>query len=253
MSNRAQHHLNLAILAGERLVESGAETYRVEDTMMRILAHSQSSSYQAFAYSTGLFASINDEEMKSQTQLRRIHTRSINLNAIATVNSISRAFCADEIDLESALDQLTQMTLNPYTPTQANLGILLLVGGFSLLLGGSLIDASLSLLNALLLSIFVKLSLKLKANSFIETLGGASLITLGAYLIHHLFPMTHLEILIVSSMMPLVPGTAITNAIRDTLYGDYMSGAARALEAIVIAASVAIGVGLGLAIVGVWL
>ena len=253
MLSSSKKHLELAILAGERLVESGAETYRVEDTMMRILAHSQSEAYQAFAYSTGLFASINDEHESSQTQLRRIHSRSINLSTIANVNAVSRAVCTDELTLDNALQQLKSPQTTPYTPLESTLGLFLLVSGFSLLLGGSVEDALLSILNAFALSLFVKFSTQLKANSFIETLGGASLITLGAYLIHHLFPFTHLEILIVSSMMPLVPGTAITNAIRDTLYGDYMSGAARALEAVVIAASVALGVGLGLALVGVWL
>lgn len=44
----------------------------------------------------------------------------------------------------------------------------------------------------------------------------------------------------------LVPGVAITNAVYDTLHGDYISGAARMLEAFVTAAAIAIGVGLGM-------
>ena len=50
--------------------------------------------------------------------------------------------------------------------------------------------------------------------------------------------------------MPLVPGVAITNAVRDTLLGDYISGAARILEAFLIAAAVALGVGTGMALMG---
>ena len=46
--------------------------------------------------------------------------------------------------------------------------------------------------------------------------------------------------------MPLVPGVAITNAVYDTLHGDYIPGAARMLEAFVTAAAIAIGVGLGM-------
>ena len=44
--------------------------------------------------------------------------------------------------------------------------------------------------------------------------------------------------------MPLVPGLAITNAIRDTLYGDYLSGLARALEACLTAIVIAGGASL---------
>jgi uncharacterized membrane protein YjjP (DUF1212 family) len=50
--------------------------------------------------------------------------------------------------------------------------------------------------------------------------------------------------------MPLVPGVAITNAIRDTLNGDYVSGAARAVEAFIKALAIALGVGLGLMLFG---
>ena len=46
--------------------------------------------------------------------------------------------------------------------------------------------------------------------------------------------------------MPLVPGVALTNAIRDILQGDYISSCARIIEAFMIAASVAIGVGAGI-------
>jgi len=58
------------------------------------------------------------------------------------------------------------------------------------------------------------------------------------------------DITITASIFPLVPGTAITNAFRDTLKGDYMSGLAKASEAIVIAISIAIGVAIGLVLAG---
>ena len=63
-------------------------------------------------------------------------------------------------------------------------------------------------------------------------------------------PSIDIDIVIVAALMPLVPGVAITNAIRDTLQGDYLSGCARILEAFLKAASVAVGAGLGMAIGG---
>ena len=46
--------------------------------------------------------------------------------------------------------------------------------------------------------------------------------------------------------MPLVPGVAITNAVRDVLKGDFISACARMVEAFMIAAAVAVGVGAGI-------
>ena len=57
-----------------------------------------------------------------------------------------------------------------------------------------------------------------------------------------------LEVIITGAMMPLVPGLSMTQAIRDTMRGDLVSGVARAAEAVLIAVAVAAGVGLVLAL-----
>jgi uncharacterized membrane protein YjjP (DUF1212 family) len=59
-------------------------------------------------------------------------------------------------------------------------------------------------------------------------------------------PEVNRNLIIIGSIMPLVPGVPITNAIRDTLQGDYNSGTARAVEAFVISLGIAVGVGLGI-------
>ena len=46
--------------------------------------------------------------------------------------------------------------------------------------------------------------------------------------------------------MLLVPGLAITNAVRDSIAGDLISGLARGAEALLIAVAVALGNGLGM-------
>ena len=46
--------------------------------------------------------------------------------------------------------------------------------------------------------------------------------------------------------MPLLSGLLMTNAVRDTMYGDLMSGVTRAVEALLLATAVALGVFVGL-------
>ena len=46
--------------------------------------------------------------------------------------------------------------------------------------------------------------------------------------------------------MPLIPGVAFTNAIRDVAGGDYISGSVRMLDALIIFFCIAIGVGFGI-------
>ena len=49
--------------------------------------------------------------------------------------------------------------------------------------------------------------------------------------------------MIIGSIIPLVPGVPFTNGIRDIADGDYISGAVRLLDAILVFLCVAIGVG----------
>ena len=50
--------------------------------------------------------------------------------------------------------------------------------------------------------------------------------------------------------MLLVPGMIITNAIRDTISGDLVSGLTKAAEAILIAVSIAVGTGM---VMNIWI
>lgn len=50
------------------------------------------------------------------------------------------------------------------------------------------------------------------------------------------------ESVISGTIMPLLPGLAMTNAVRDTMRGDLLSGMARATEALVNAVLLAAGV-----------
>jgi uncharacterized membrane protein YjjP (DUF1212 family) len=52
--------------------------------------------------------------------------------------------------------------------------------------------------------------------------------------------------IIISAMMPLLPGLAMTNAIRDAMRGDLVSGMARAGEALIRAVVLAAGAGLSI-------
>ena len=58
----------------------------------------------------------------------------------------------------------------------------------------------------------------------------------------------HLNYMIIGSIMPLVPGVPFTNAIRDIADGDYISGAVRMLDALLVFLCIAIGVGMGIAV-----
>ena len=62
----------------------------------------------------------------------------------------------------------------------------------------------------------------------------------------------NLNSMIIGSIMPLIPGVAFTNAIREMADADYISGTVRMMDALVSFISIAVGVGFGTALLG-WL
>ena len=88
-------------------------------------------------------------------------------------------------------------------------------------------------------------------NPYLFNFANSLVIALGALLLTKTLrlPM-NLDTIIISTIMPIIPGAAITTAVRDTLQGDYLSGMSKALEAVLLASAIAIGTGLGMMLGG---
>lgn len=85
--------LDTAVMAGEILLESGAETWRVEDTMLRMLRMSGLKTADVLALTTGFVVTLDDPAMDSMTVMRSVESRATDLNRIHAVNQLSRDFC----------------------------------------------------------------------------------------------------------------------------------------------------------------
>lgn len=67
--------LDTAVMAGELMLANGAETYRVEDTMHRMLSLSGLKTAEAFVMVTGFLVTLDDPSIQSMTVTRRIQSR----------------------------------------------------------------------------------------------------------------------------------------------------------------------------------
>ncbi len=244
--------LETALLAGEILLSSGAETYRVEDTMNHILKTSKVEQIDALALMTGITVTLNDPQLEMPiSMVRTIESRSTNMNNIIKVNAISRNYCGGKITLEDANAQLKNVKEKLYSRTQFNIATALVATGFAMMFGGSLWDVLIATLMGCWLSVCITFAKIKKVDVIVQDVVSCAGIALFTMMIQAGFlPSIDIDIVIVAALMPLVPGVAITNAIRDTLQGDYLSGCARILEAFLKAASVALGVGIGMAMGG---
>lgn len=239
----------LAAFAGQIMLESHAESYRVEDTVRRILQTSGLSVTEVISNTTGLFITLDDDDptVESITLVRRITHRGNHLNKIYRVNNISRQLTSGTITVDEAMEKLSIVNESEYKMLDIDLATLLMVVAFTIMLGGNVWEVLISLIAGVFVALNRIWQSSFGMNEFfagtMTTMFSALIITT---LLHYLPYQLNSDIIIISGLMPIYPGTAFTNGIRDTLKGDYNSGLARITDAFVIALSLAIGVAIGL-------
>lgn len=246
--------LETALLAGQIMTESNAESYRVEDTMNRILVSSHATYAVAVSFSTSLYASLDDPTFTSGsfTGIKRINHKVANLNKISRVNMISRQLTANKISVEEAHMALKAIKNQEpqYQKWQRSLSIFGLAVSFCVLFGGGMDELAASIINGMILAGLIRLTDYYYIQSGMANVIQAFIVTVGAHvLMRYLFPFLDTDVVIVSTLMPMVPGTAITNSFRDIFREDYLAGGARAVEAFMEALMIAIGAAIGLALI----
>lgn len=242
--------LQVATFAGKIMLESGAETYRVEETICRICSSYGVETTDSFVTPTGIMVSISNND-ETRSLIKRVISRGVDLNKVDQINNLSRTVQSTPTDINEFYEQLKKVNEGDrYSLTITLIFSAICAGIFSMLFGGDLKD----LLSSALIGFIIKLMNtkfeELSINEFFINAISSALATTLAILLFSLGLASNVDKTVIGSIMLLVPGLAITNAIRDTIAGDYLAGITRAAEATLIAISIAIGTG---AILSVWI
>jgi len=235
--------LQVSTFAGKILLESGAETYRVEETIVRICLAFGAQNAESFVIPTGIIATITQNDEVS-TLVIRITSRGVDLNKIDKINDLSRKIQITSMSIDEFNDALLEINKNYRYNILTNLiWSSIVAGSFTLLFGGDKADFFGSFIIGAVIKFIASNFQKLNINEFfINSLCGGITAIL-ALLFVELNICDNLDKIIIGSIMLLVPGLTITNAIRDTIAGDFLSGITKAAEAFLIAVSIAVGTG----------
>ena len=240
--------VDTAVLAGEIMLKNGTETSVVEETIEKILKTEKMKHIEAVAMSTSIVATLSDKNIKPITVVRRIKERENNLGRVYLVNNLVEKYSKKEILLEDMFKELKRIKeYNLYKNWLVDICLMLIPSLFVLMLNGRYLDTVTALICGVVLVLISKFGKKIGANAFMINLFSTIIISMISVLGNKIIG-TNIDLVIIGTIMPLVPGVAITNAAMDTLNGDYMSGIAKILEAFVKAASIALGVGIGISI-----
>ncbi|SOC43361.1 threonine/serine exporter family protein [Ureibacillus acetophenoni] len=238
--------LDCFLLAGRIMIESGAETYRVEDTMLRMARSLGIEDAQSYVTPTGIILSIGKKQI---TKITSISNRITDLHKIALVNNVSRKLTNKIITLEQAYEELIKIQKTNYflpislqllTAASAGSALMILFGGLWSDLPATFVAGAVGFIVVTILHDLTKVK-------FFSEFLAALFIGLVAHFAVKFHLGTEIDKIIIGGVMPLVPGLLITNAIRDLMAGHFTSGISRGAEAFLTA--FAIGSGIALVVV----
>lgn len=229
---------------GYNLAMSGAETFRVEDSIKRIFAAYEIES-EVFAIPNCLIISIETADGKTATLMKRIGYHGNDLDAVERYNSLSRRICAEKPAPAVAAQWLkeTNSSRVRYKLLGNLLGSALTAAGFAVFFGGAVIDAFCAGLCGTLLGLTDNFLEKFKTNNFFRTIACAFIMALTAYITGALGIAYNTDSVVIGALMLLVPGLIFTNAMRDIIFGDTNSGINRIVQVLLIAVAIALGTG----------
>ena len=239
--------LELATTVAYRLAMSGAETFRVEDSVVLIM-QAYGVEAEAFAIPNCLHVSIETPDGIPMTRMRRIGYHGNDLDSVERYSNLSRRICKEKPDPKAAFQWLKEADAG-----KRQYGIpLLLAGnflgacGYSVFFGGSFADSLWAGICGILVGVVSILMDRLKANAFFRTIIASFLMAVLAYTLSVFDIVKNPDTVIIGTLMILVPGLLFTNAIRDIIYGDTNSGLNRIVMVFMIAVAIALGTGAAL-------
>ena len=235
--------LNLGTELGRGLMLCGAEIYRVEESINRLLT-AYGLPPEVFAIPTCLFVTVTSADGQPVTRMCRIPPHGTNIELLEQYNDLCRRLCRQPIPVEEAqaqLDRLAAVTPKHSTPVTL-VGYFVTASFFTLFFGGGPLDFLAAGICGLAVGFSVLYGRRIIGpNAFLRTALSAAVAAGLALAQVSLGLGKDADCIIIGTLMLLVPGMALTNAMREIMAGDVFSGLSRTAEAILTAAAIALG------------
>lgn len=237
--------LEIASNAGELLLENGAEVYRAEETVERIVSSIENvKDVDVYSTFNGIMISYQvGSDIKSS--VRKVKSRKYNLSKIDKINTFSRNFCKGDYDFYQALDILDGINKEQSVPiTYEIMGVAIATAAFTAVINKNALEIMVAFFVGLVAVIITNKIEKKKLGFFINNFFTGNLISLITLGFKFLLPDITIDNIIIGAMMPFFAGALLTTGVRDLMSGNVTSGLTAALTAILTTIALALGVAL---------
>ncbi|WP_294473594.1 threonine/serine exporter family protein [uncultured Intestinimonas sp.] len=241
----------LLALSGElgcHLLLSGAEIYRVEESVRYLLGAYGVETGEVFAIPNCIIVSLTAPEGRVLTWVRRVPGHDTDISKMEDLNALCRRLCANPPELDEAAGLLDRVVRDRPQP-----GLLLRLSAyflitsvFCLFFGGTAADALCGGLCGLTVGLLLPLLSRLGANLFFRAMVGGLSCGVTAAVLTALGLGEHLDLILTGAIMTQAPGLVVTNCMRDLMAGDVMSSLVKLSEGLLTGAGIALGTGVAL-------
>ena len=239
----ADRALDLVVDAGQTLLENGGEVFRAQQTMEIMAQSLQVRDFNVYVLTNGIFASARSAGGAPLSRVRHVPLVSIHLGRVEAVNELSREVAAGQLDAAVARQRLEgARALDPTTARAEQVACVTGCACFAFLFGGAMPEVLTAAAAGLVESLLCQQFGRWHINRIFTNIVAAWLSTLLALGVRALLPALNVDTATIGALMVLTPGVALTMGIRDILNADYLSGAIRLLDAVLVAGSLACGV-----------
>lgn len=230
--------------AARVMLESGGETYRSEDAAVAVAGALGGAEAECYATPTGVTISFAGIDGRIHSIVRRIKRRSMHLERVALVDALARELVAGSKDYDAAAAELGRIeSMSGRGALASSAAAAVGAGFFTLLFGGAWNDALAAAATGALVSRFPPLMARKQMPDFFTNLVAGAVATFLCLAAHRVGLVANADATVIGVLMLLVPGIAVTNAIRDTIAGDLVAGVARGADALMSAAGISVGAG----------
>ena len=239
--------LKISAELGFGLLRSGAEIYRVEESVERVLMAYGVTDPQVFAIPSLLIVTIGGVEGRPITQIKRLRAAAPNMDRVELLNDLCRRICRDTPSAGEALAELDAIMGRPLYPLALHVAACSLTAFcFALVFGGNLADACCAAVIGVVIRLAVAFMEGLGTNPFFRNIIASGIVAIMAMVSVHYGLGQRAAKIIIGTLMNLVPGVMITNCMRDIIAGDLIAGLFRLVEALMVGTAIALGAGIAI-------
>ena len=236
--------LSLVMDIAQRMIESGGEIGRVEESVTRV-CRAYGCEAEVYATSSNVIVSVPKENGEPHTQTRRIKGSSLNIERVHLLNNLARRMCTDSLSDEFVAEELKKIGEVPLYPVWLRLIFYAVIAAsFCLFFGSrSLPETVFAGAIGTVVGLLGLALDRIRANRILSRFLCSCLACLFSLLLWKGAWVATADYMIIGNIMSLIPGIGLTNALKDLFTGDTVTGILRFMEAGLLALAIAFGYG----------